>query len=133
VDHRRSLVRTAISLLLSRPALASEVEHLDWIASLDQPGVPLFVELVHLATARPGLSTGALLEACAEHPQIEALQKLAAQPMAGDDAGLEADFRGCVKKLRQQAMEQRLDWLKSQPVLDDAGKSELRSLLTLRL
>jgi DNA primase len=133
VDHRRSLVRTAISLLLSRPALASEVEHLDWIASLDQPGVPLFVELVHLATARPGLSTGALLEACAEHPQIEALQKLAAQPMAGDDAGLEADFRGCVKKLRQQAMEQRLDWLKSQPALDDAGKSELRSLLTLRL
>jgi len=135
IDHRRSLVRTAISLLLSRPTLASQVsqiDHLDWIETLDQPGVPLFVELVHLALGRPGLTTGALLDAFAEHPQIESLQKLAAQPMAGDDAGLEADFLGCIKKLRQQAIEQRLDWLKSQPALDESGKAELRTLLSTK-
>ena len=132
VDHRRSLVRTAISLLLSQPSLASEVEHLDWIETLDQPGVSLFVELVRVAMTRPGLSSGALLEAFADHPQIEALQKLAAQPLAGDDAGLAEDFRGCFRKLRQQAVQQRLDWLKSQPTLDDEGKSELRALLSLR-
>lgn len=132
IDHRRSLVRTAISLLLSRPALAEHVTHLDWIETLEQPGVPLFVELVKLASHRPGLSTGALLESCADHPQIEALQKLAAQPMAGDDAGLEADFLGCVKKLWQQAMAQRLEWLKSQPTLGDDEKAELRALLSHR-
>ncbi|WP_397607044.1 hypothetical protein [Silanimonas sp.] len=133
VDHRRSLVRTAISLLLTRPSLAAEVEHLDWIETLDQPGVPLFVELVHLALQRPGLSTGALLEASASNPQIDALQKLAAQPLAGDDAGLLEDFRGCVRKLRQQAIEQRVEWLKAQPSLDDEGKSELRALLSQRV
>lgn len=133
VDHRRSLVRTAISLLLSRPALAEHVTDLDWIETLEQPGVPLFVELVKLASHRPGLSTGALLESCADHPQVEALQKLAAQPMAGDDAGLEADFLGCVRKLCQQAMAQRLEWLKSQPTLGDDEKAELRALLSHRL
>ena len=132
VDHRRSLVRTAISLLLTRPSLATEVEHLDWIETLDQPGIPLFVELVHLALQRPGLSTGAMLEASASNPQIDALQKLAAQPLAGDDAGLLEDFRGCVRKLRQQAIEQRVEWLKAQPSLDDEGKSELRALLSFR-
>ena len=133
VDHRRSLVRTAISLLLTRPSLASEVEHLDWIETLEQPGIPLFVELVQLALQRPGLSTGALLEALGSHPQVEALQKLAAQPLAGDDVGLLEDFRGCVRKLRQQAIEQRVEWLKAQPSLDDEGKSELRALLSHRL
>lgn len=133
VDHRRSLVRTAISLLLTRPSLAKEVEHLDWIETLDQPGIPLFVELLHLALERPGLSTGALLEALASNPQIDALQKLAAQPQAGDDAGLLEDFRGCVRKLRQQAIEQRVEWLKAQPSLDDESKSELRALLSHRL
>ena len=133
VDHRRSLVRTAISLLLTRPSLATEVEHLDWIETLDQPGIPLFVELVHLALQRPGLSTGALLEALASNPQIDALQKLAAQPLAGDDAGLLEDFRGCVRKLRQQAIEQRVEWLKAQPSLDDESKSELRALLSHRI
>ena len=133
VDHRRSLVRTAISLLLTRPSLASEVEHLDWIETLDQPGIPLFVELVRTASTRQGLSTGALLESYADHAQIDALQKLAAQPLAGDESGMQEDFRGCVRKLKQQAVEQRLDWLKSQADLDDEGKAELRALLTLRL
>jgi hypothetical protein len=82
---------------------------------------------------RPGLSTGALLEASASNPQIDALQKLAAQPLAGDDAGLLEDFRGCVRKLRQQAIEQRVEWLKAQPSLDDEGKSELRALLSQRV
>ena len=132
VDHRRSLVRTAISLLLHRPALADEVTALDWIEYLDQPGVPLLVELLRYSQSRPGLGTGALLDAFAEHAQADALGKLAAQPLAGDEAGLEADFRGCVRKLQQQAVEQRLDWLKSQPALDDAGKAELRELLALR-
>jgi hypothetical protein len=35
-------------------------------------------------------------------------------------------------KLREQAIGQRLDWLKSQSQLDDEGKAELRALLQLR-
>lgn len=132
VDTRRSLVRTAISLLLSRPELAHSVDDLDWIETLDQPGVPLFVELVRYACSRPGLTTGSLLEAFAEHPQTDAMNKLATQLQAGDEQGLQADFRGCITKLREQAISQRLDWLKSQSQLDDEGKAELRALLQLR-
>jgi len=131
-EHRRSLVRAAISLLLARPELADTIEDLDWIETLDQPGIPLFVELARFARSRPGLSTGSLLEAHAQHPQAEALNKLAAQALAGDEAGLVEDFRGCVSKLRQRAVEQRLEWLKSQPHLDAEGKAELRALLRSR-
>jgi DNA primase len=129
VDTRRSLVRTAISLLLAKTDLAHEVQDLDWIETLEQPGIPLFVDLVRSVITRPGLGTGALLEAYAEHPQADALQKLAAQAFTGDDAGLLADFRGCVTKLRDQAIRQRLDWLKAQGQLDDEGKAEMRALL----
>ena len=132
VDHRRSLVRTAISLLISRPAFAEIVEDLDWIETLEQPGIPLFVELIRYVQSRPGLSTGSLLEAHSEHPQASALHTLAAQPLAGDEAGLAEDFRGCVTKLRQQAVDQRLAWLNSRPQLDESGKAELRALLALR-
>jgi len=133
VDPRRSIVRTAISLLLARPALAETVHDLDWIETLALPGVPLFVELVRACLERMPPNSGALLETFAEHPQAEALQKLAALEQTGDDAGLTADFAGCVMQLRRQAVGQRLDWLKSQPQLDDAGKAEMRALLAARM
>ncbi|MFN3690459.1 MAG: hypothetical protein ACK4UU_06000, partial [Fimbriimonadales bacterium] len=133
VDHRRSLVRTAISLLLNRPGLAAEVTDLDWIETLEQPGIALFAELVRHARERPHLSTGALLEAFDGHEQAEALGKLAAHAMAGDEAGLAADFRGCLRQLKRQAVERRIEWLKSQPGLDERAKSELRALLSMRV
>jgi len=133
LDHRRSLVRSAISLLLNRPDLAPLAEEaLPWIERLEQPGIPLFVELLRHALARPGIGTGALLEAFARHPQAEALARLALVDLPGEAQGLEAEFRGCLAQLRRQAVEQRIAWLKSRPVLDEGLKSELRRLLSMR-
>lgn len=132
LDTRRSLVRTAITLLLNQPALTVADEDLDWIKTLEQPGVPLLVDLIRYSRSRPGLNTPSLLEAHAEHPQIEALNKLAAQPLAGDEAGNTADFHGCIHQLRRQAIDQRLAWLNSQPELDEQGNAERRELLQLR-
>ena len=132
-EARPSLVRTSIALLLAQPELADEAHAaLPWIETLDQPGVPLLVALIETLTERRPPNTGALLEAFAEHPQAEALRKLAALPLHGDSAGLAADFRGALRQLRRQAIHQRLDWLKAQPQLDEAGRAELRRLLADR-
>ena len=132
-EPRRSLVRTAIALLLAQPDLADEAgPALPWIETLEQPGVPLLVELLRAIGERRPPNTGALLEAFAGHPQAEALRKLATLALHGDAAALAADFRGALRQLRRQAIHQRLDWLKAQPQLDEAGRAELRALLTDR-
>jgi len=132
-EPRRSLVRTAIALLLAQPDLADEAtQALAWIETLDQPGVPLLVALLRAVHERRPPNTGALLESFAGHPQAEALRKLATLSLHGDAAALAADFRGALRQLRRQAIHQRLDWLKTQPQLDEAGRAELRALLADR-
>lgn len=133
VDPRRSLVRTAISLVLAEPTLASRaVEALPWVETLDQPGIPLFVELVRLAHERKAPSAGVLLEAMADHPRIDALQKLAAAPMTGSPEGWRIDFDGAVSQLLKQAVDQRIQVLKSLGRMDESDRDELRRLLGLR-
>ncbi|HTA64777.1 MAG TPA: DNA primase, partial [Xanthomonadaceae bacterium] len=59
---RRSLVRSAIALLLQEPSLVQATSWPPLFAALRQPGVNLLVELVSLVRDRPQLTTGALLE-----------------------------------------------------------------------
>ncbi|MEO7148778.1 MAG: toprim domain-containing protein, partial [Rhodanobacteraceae bacterium] len=59
---RRTLVRSAIAMLLAEPALALECEPPFAFAALDKPGVPLLIELLELARARPGVNAAILLE-----------------------------------------------------------------------
>src|SRR3546814_17097353 len=83
---KRSLVRSAIALLLQKPALALELQPPYRFVALRQPGIELLTELIALVSARPDLSTGALLEHFAEREEADALQKLASQTLPGDEA-----------------------------------------------
>lgn len=127
---RRSLVRTAIALLLQQPALAGAVEPPYLFAALRQPGVELLVELLELLRARPQLSTGAVLEHFAEHPQVEALQKLAAMSFPGESAAWQRELLGALAQLDRQTQDQRIAELQEKPSLGNEEKDELRRLLT---
>src|SRR5690348_967498 len=72
---QRSLVRSAISLLLTRPGMADRVEKPYRFLRLDKPGVELLAELLDLARARPGINPAMLVEHFAERPEYPALQK----------------------------------------------------------
>src|SRR5690348_16868370 len=74
---RRTLVRSAIAMLLAEPSLAGEAQAPYAFAALDKPGVPLLLELLDLARARPEINTAAILEHFARRPESNALQKLA--------------------------------------------------------
>jgi len=134
--QRRSLVRGAIALLLQRPALALSTPTPYPFAGLQQPGVPLLVELMDLVHARPDLTTGALLEHYAEREEGAALQKLAMLDMPGDEGTWQTEFRDAVTQLEKQTLQQRIDALQAKQRevgLDDDDKAELRALLQRRL
>ena len=129
---KRTLVRSAIAMLLANPALAQEVTLPHAFAGLDKPGIPLLVELLDFLQERPGINTALLLEHFAERDESAALQKLALTEFPGEPEALRAEFIDAMHKLAEQTVQQRLDALirkQSESGLDDAEKQELRELL----
>jgi DNA primase len=130
---RRTLVRSAIAMLLAEPSLASESQAPYAFAALDKPGVPLLIELLDVARARPGINTAALLEHFTRREESAALQKLAMVEFPGEPDALRAEFTDALRKLADQTVQQRLDALirkQSESALDAIEKDELRELLS---
>ncbi|MFS8137133.1 MAG: DNA primase, partial [Thermomonas sp.] len=130
--QKQSLVRSAITHLLHRPALALDLQPPYRFAALRQPGIELLSELVLLVRERPEISTGALLEHFAERDEAPALQKLAVQTLPGEDAAQREEFIDGIAQLEKQLLQQRLDELQQQhrdAGLSEAEKQEQRDLL----
>ncbi|HET9033048.1 MAG TPA: DNA primase [Dokdonella sp.] len=129
---QRSLVRTAIALLVHNPALAAEIEPPWTFSELRQPGIPLLIELIGLGRDRPSLTTGALLEQFAEREEAVALNKLATMDLLIDPGQARADFLGAISQLDVQTSQQRLDDLIARQVnggLSELEREELRHLM----
>ncbi len=130
--QKRSLVRSAIALLLQQPSLALALEPPCTFNLLRQPGVPLLTELVALVRERPDITTGGVLEHFAEREEIAALQKLASQSMPGEEALWRDEFLDAMGQLEKQTLHQRIDELQAKQRevgLDDHDKTEMRELL----
>ena len=129
---KRSLVRSAIALLLQKPALGAQVERPYRFADLRQPGIPLLLEILDIVAQRPEISTGALLEHFAGHEQGEALRRLAAQALPGEEAVWAHELHDAIAQLERQTLQQRIDELQQKARaqgLDETDKYELRMLL----
>jgi DNA primase len=136
VAVQRSLVRSAIALLLAQPGMADQVERPYGFLRLDKPGVGLLAELVDLARARPGINPVVLVEHFAERPEYSALQKLMAATVVGEPETQRIEFFDALQRMEQQAIEQRREWLiarSREGALDSAEKAELRELLAARV
>src|SRR5690606_25542375 len=129
---KRRLVRSAIALLLQQPALGLQLERPYRFDALRAPGMPLLLELLDVVHQRPEISTGALLEHFAEHEQGEALRKLAAQSLPGDENSWAHELQDAAAQLEKQTLQQRIDELQQKQRsqgLDETDKYELRMLL----
>ncbi len=134
--QKRSLVRSAIALLLQQPSLALALEPPYTFNILRQPGVPLLTELVTLVRERPDITTGGVLEHFAEREEVAALQKLASQDMPGEEALWRDEFLDAMGQLEKQTLHQRIDELQAKQRevgLDDRDKAELRALLQSKM
>ena len=136
VAAQRSLVRSAIALLLAQPGMADQVEKPYRFLQLDKPGVPLLAELLDLARSRPGINPAMLVEHFAERTEYPALQKLMAAVVVGEPEAQRTEFMEALARMDEQAVALRREALlvkmRSGP-LDEAEKTELRDLLAARV
>ncbi len=135
VAVQRSLVRSAIALLLAQPGLAERVARPYGFLRLDKPGVELLAELIDRARSRPGINPASLVEHYAERPEYPALQKLMAAAAVGEPEAQQVEFFEALARMEQQAVAQRRDALVAksrQGALSDADKAELRELLAAK-
>ncbi|MGF6711405.1 DNA primase [Luteibacter sp. W1I16] len=132
---QRSLVRSAITLLLAQPSLAEEVEPPYPFLRLDRPGVGLLAELIDLARARPGINPAVLVEHFMDRPEYASLQKLMQADLVGEADMQRVEFLDALAQMQRQVTTQRRDTLiarSREGVLDDTEKAELRVLLAAR-
>lgn len=129
---RRSLVRSAIALLLHNPALALVIEPPYAFAKLRQPGVGLLIELLDLIREHPYLRTGQILEHFEGREEAAALTKLSMQELPGGPDTQQQELLDALAQMEQQARHQRIEELREAGELGEAEKSELRKLLAAR-
>jgi DNA primase len=131
---KRSLVRTAISLLLQQPALVASIEPPCLFGILRQPGIPLLVELIELIRSRPEIGTGAILEHFSGREEGVSLDKLAISEMLVAPERWSHEFIGAVKTLDLETLKQREGDLNQRLMregmssLSAAEREELRGL-----
>ena len=131
---KRSLVRSAIALLLQQPSLALALEPPYRFAALRQPGVELLAEIVALVHERPDISVGALLEHFGEREESTALQKLAMHSLPGEGDAWRDEFVDAMTQLQSLTGQQRREELQARLAeLSPLEKDELRALLTARV
>jgi DNA primase len=132
--QQRTLVRSAVALLVQTPSFASAIEPPWMFAELRQPGIPLLVELIALCRDRPEITTGALVEHFADREEAPALQKLAVMDFPGGEDEAHAEFLGALRQLELQTQLQRREELQAKTAggLSDTEKKELRELLAAR-
>jgi len=133
--HKRSLVRSAIAIVLQQPSLATGIEDHHDFAGLRLPGVELLLELIALVRQRPEIPLGALLEHFEGREEQAALHKLAAQAMPGDADMWAQELHDAAVQLERQLVMQRIEELQAKQRsqgLDDTDKYEMRELLKSR-
>ena len=127
---QRSLVRSAITLLLAQPALALEVEPPYPFLRLKRPGVDLLAELIEVVRARPDIRPAVLVEYFLDRPEYNSLQKLMQAEVIGEADMQREDFLGALAGMHRQAVTDRRQDLSTRfATLDDTEKAELRVLM----
>ncbi|UKE73795.1 DNA primase [Xanthomonas graminis pv. phlei] len=132
---KRSLIRSAIALLLQKPSLALNLDKNYGFSQLRLPGVELFIELITLIHSRPDITTGAILDCFDGREEHSALSKIAGQSLPGNETTWATELQDVTLQLEKQMIQQRLEELKAKQRaqgLDETDKYELRELLRLR-
>jgi len=132
---QRSLVRTAITLLIAQPGLADLVERPYGFLALDKPGVGLLAELIDIARSRPGINPATLVEQFAGREEHASLDKLARADVVGEPEMQKVEFLHALERMKHQAVVQRKTFLQEKSRsegLNNSEKAELRELFTIK-
>lgn len=137
---RMTPMRTAIALLLQRPALVDRIADDHPVLASAEPGAALLGRLRTQISRDPTTHTARLLEAWRDTGEFPYLQRLAAYEFATDpaldrDKALAQELDGALERLAEQARRDRYAHLlaaSNERALTAAEKQELQSLLSER-
>jgi DNA primase len=124
-----STLRHAMALLVQQPALVSLIS--EPIPKIDIPGFELFHQLIAQLQQNPGLTMGSLLERWRGQEESAVLVKLAHLEHMIPEAGIEAEFLGAIKQLRQLANAKIIDELLSKAAIAGLSAEEKQTLSIL--
>ncbi|TKI04915.1 DNA primase [Martelella alba] len=108
---KRTTLRILIGLLVQYPRLCALIPSIQGLEQANQPGVPLFIELVRTCQAQPGITTGQLLEVYRENKYGRQLETLATWNHMISDEMVEAMFIDTLASLYDSILEQRQEVL----------------------
>jgi DNA primase len=133
---QRTLVRSALALLLARPQLVAEVEVPKGLEHVDRPGADILREMMAIIRERPLINASELINQFAENPAHGALIKLSDAELPGDEIGWAEDLQTALEQLVLQGDADRRRRLeakaKSGELLTAAEKAELQALMARR-
>ena len=130
--YKRSLVRTAIALLLQQPVLAQALEPPYLFSALRQPGISLLMELLTLCRERPDITAGVVLEHFAEREEAAALHKLLMQDLLIPSEQFAQEFDGAIVGLNRLTLKQREEELLARGLSELSGDEKLELLALQR-
>jgi DNA primase len=122
--HAPSLVRTAISLLLHEPQLATSLREVERLHTLALPGAGFLCELIDFLKQNTGMTTGGIIEHFRHHTAGRHLAKLASTtPLAAE--GVAQEFQDCIRRLAQAVDDQRYEYLARKSRVEGLSGTEL--------
>ena len=129
-------IRFAITLLLNKPDLASEVEDPEQIALFDLPGARFLATLIETIEENPHVNAAGLLDRWRNTEYEASLVSLMKwQPESENDEMLTKEFQDCMRQIRKKAHELKLENLlhkERTTGLDDIEKKDLVALFKLK-
>lgn len=131
---QRTLVRSAIALLLGRPQLLAEIELPVGLAAVDRPGADLLRAMIERIQSRPMITSAELLSSFEGDPAFDALSKLALVELPGEEEAWREDLSSALVRLVEQHEAERLQALQRKSAaglsaLEPGEREELKRLL----
>ena len=121
-------VRRAMQLLLEKPVLAEQVEHIELLLQADVPGIEVLVEAIDFFHAHPQARASQLLEFWRDTPKGQAVQRLLALETPMPEETIDQEFRETLAMLAQRALRNRVQYLLAESRLRPLTAAETREI-----
>ena len=121
-------VRRAMQLLLEKPVLAEQVEHIELLLQADVPGIEVLVEAIDFFHAHPQARASQLLEFWRDTPKGQAVQRLLALETPMPEETIDQEFRETLAMLAQRALRNRVQHLLAESRLRPLTAAETREI-----
>lgn len=125
-----SLLSRAVSYLIQNPNLIQLIQQSQWLFELDDPESQLLMQVVDAIQEYPDATMAALIEHWRDDPQGERIMELASVDHLCPVEGLESEFLGIIRKLREDLVQKQIkDLYKKHSEWTDEDRASLMRLI----